>query len=488
MIRKRGTGLILSVFILLTACSNAAGPAAAEKTQAALETPAASETSGAPETPGASETQATTETQAAPETQAEEAPQSRDAILPEPVAEGMSAEKFLMSDAHWDWWDEFREKMEASRQQQEGMAQYYESILRELLGTVTKENAVCSPLNIYIALSMLAEVSGGSTQEQILNVLQSKGITELRSRTGALWDANYIDTPAIKSLPANSLWLRNDISYHEEALERLASDYHASSFEGEMGSEELDERLREWTDQNTGGLLKNYTQGMSLDKRTVMALVSTLYYKASWTEKFQEERTDTAVFHGAAGDEDVSMMHRDDMMGFWQTDRFRAVSLGLTDSGPLYFFLPEEGTDVSSIVSDPDFLSICGGKREQESAYPIVHLSVPKFRVSGKTDLLEALKKLGITDALDPDKADFSTLTDAVEMIWVNAAEHAAMVEINEEGVTGAAYTELAMAGAGMPQEEVDFVLDRPFCFAITGRDGSILFAGIIQTIEEPGE
>ena len=58
------------------------------------------------------------------------------------------------------------------------------------------------------------------------------------------------------------------------------------------------------------------------------------------------------------------------------------------------------------------------------------------------------------------------------------------MVEIDEEGVTGAAYTELAMAGAGMPQEETDFVLDRPFFFNVVSPDGSLLFSGIVQTIE----
>ena len=58
------------------------------------------------------------------------------------------------------------------------------------------------------------------------------------------------------------------------------------------------------------------------------------------------------------------------------------------------------------------------------------------------------------------------------------------MVKIDEEGVTGAAYTDLAMAGAGMPQDEVDFVLDRPLVFAVASPDGSILFAGVVQNIE----
>lgn len=407
-----------------------------------------------------------------------------EAVYPEAISEGADPEAFVMGDDHWDWWQSYRELVNASAGQQNGMDAYYAAILKEVLVTDRNENTVCSPLNIYVALSMLAEVSDTDTRAQILEALEADDMESLRSRAKALWEANYLDTPVIRSLLADSLWLRNDITYHEDTLRRLAEDYHASSFTGEMGSAELDKKLQDWTDQNTGGLLSEYTKDMTLDARTVLGLVSTIYYKAAWNEKFQADRTEDAVFHGAAGDTNVQMMHRDDMMQFFRTNRFQAVSLGLSDSGSMYFFLPEEGTDVRTLVTDPDALRICRGTWEQETAYLIVHLSIPEFKVSRKTELMDSLQKLGITDALDPEKADFSPLTDEADQIWLNAAEHAAMVEVDEEGVTGAAYTELAMAGAGMPQEEVELVLDRPFYFAIVSPDGSLLFSGIVQTID----
>ena len=51
-------------------------------------------------------------------------------------------------------------------------------------------------------------------------------------------------------------------------------------------------------------------------------------------------------------------------------------------------------------------------------------------------------------------------------------------------GVTAAAYTVMAEAGATLPpDEEVDFVLDRPFLLAITGADGAPLFAGVVKQV-----
>ena len=59
------------------------------------------------------------------------------------------------------------------------------------------------------------------------------------------------------------------------------------------------------------------------------------------------------------------------------------------------------------------------------------------------------------------------------------------MVEIDENGVTGAAYTMLAVTeGAALPDETLDFVLDRPFLFIVTGADGSVLFSGIVRNID----
>jgi len=73
-------------------------------------------------------------------------------------------------------------------------------------------------------------------------------------------------------------------------------------------------------------------------------------------------------------------------------------------------------------------------------------------------------------------------MTEDMEEIYLSQAKHDARVTIDEEGCTAVAYTVLAAAGAGMlPEEEVDFVLDRPFLFAITGVDRLPLFVGVVN-------
>ena len=409
---------------------------------------------------------------------------SVEAVIPSPISEGTDVNKFANGDAHSEWWKDYTEKVHKSQTVQAGMEQYYELIQKELLSDATDHNAVCSPLNIYIALSMLAEVTDGNTRKQILDVLNVKDMDVLNKRIEAIWDANYVDTPALKSILANSIWLRNDIGYNEDTLKRLSVEYHASSYSGEMGSESMNQKLQKWTDEHTGELLTEYTKELKLKPESVLALISTVYYKASWDKDFPKEQTNKGIFHGALGDQSVPMMHNDIMTNLYQTEHFQAVGLSLVDSGTMYFFLPKEGYKAQDIAADPEMIKICMEPESVESNSALVHLTVPKFNDSAKTDLLECLKDIGITDVLSDKQADFTPLTKEIENIYLSRAEHAAMVKIDEEGVIGAAYTALMMDAAGIIQDQVDFIIDRPFVFAVAAPDGSILFTGVIQNIE----
>ena len=101
--------------------------------------------------------------------------------------------------------------------------------------------------------------------------------------------------------------------------------------------------------------------------------------------------------------------------------------------------------------------------------------------VVSDTDLIKDLKKLGITDIFNAGKADFSPLMNDAKDIEVSEVEHAARVKTDEDGVEAAAYTAIVLSKAAMPVDFVDFTVDRPFYFALTGYTGDLLFAGIVN-------
>ena len=149
----------------------------------------------------------------------------------------------------------------------------------------------------------------------------------------------------------------------------------------------------------------------------------------------------------------------------------------------MWFLLPDEGVELDELLADEQTMEFLNSSGDWEnSKHLIVNMSVPKFDVVSNFDLGEGLRALGVTDVFDVEAADFSPMTADVAEIVLSKADHAARVTIDEKGVTAAAYTVMMMAGAAEPpKDEMDFVLDRPFLFAVTGCDGLPLFVGVVN-------
>lgn len=348
------------------------------------------------------------------------------------------------------------------------------------------ENRVYSPLNIYMALSMLAQLTDGDSRGQILEALGSGGMDELRKQANDVWNVSYRDDGVKTSILASSLWLNQDVSFNRDAMDALARDFYASSYRGEMGSEQFNKALQNWLNEQTGGLLEEQAGNIELDPTTILALATTLYFKAQWAEEFSKDQTAPQTFHTLAGDMEADFMHqRDDQTYYWG-DKFAAVSQPFEEGGAMWFILPDEGVTAEELLADQEaaeFLSTADKYEWGNQKFLFVNKSIPKFDVSAQFDLGEGLRALGITDVYDPARADFTPMTTDVDTpIILAEANHAARVVIDEEGCTAAAVTVLMAAGdAPPPDEEVDFVLDRPFLFCVTGRSGLPLFVGVVN-------
>lgn len=412
-------------------------------------------------------------------------------MAPQPNQADYAAENgWDVDESYYDAYRAWRADLDAMRNQPEGYADgleaYFQAGIRQFLADSEGENRVFSPLNLYMALAMLAEVTDGESRRQILDLMSAESLDALRQQAGALWRASYQDDGVVTSLLASSLWMRQDMSYVPETLENLAKYYYASSFQGEMGSAEYDALLQAWINEQTGGLLREQASGLHMNARTVLALATTIYFKAPWVDSFYEGSTESGVFHSPDGGQTVDFMHRSDNAAYYWGDRFAAVGLGMENGGAMWLMLPDEGLTPEALLNDPEamaFLLLSQKADWEKQKHVLVKLALPKFDVSSDLDLVEGLQALGITDVFDFDAADFSPLTRDTEEIAVTQAKHATRVLIDEEGCEAAAYTVIMMlAGAAMPpDEEVDFILDRPFVFVITNADGLPLFVGIVN-------
>ena len=390
-------------------------------------------------------------------------------------------------DKDWNAWYEAYQAKTAELTDPAALAHWFTTSVPALMQDAGKENRVCSPLNLYMALSMLAAVTDGETRQQILDALGAESLDALQKQTAQLWTENSWDDGLVTSTLANSIWLRNGYSYNEETLQTLGEDYYASAFSGEMGSDAYNNMLRDWINEHTGNLLTEQANSLKLDPNTVIALVSAIYYRAPWSDSFYDGATTQDVFHAPDDDVTAEFMHSSEYNTVYYGDGFSALGLSLQNSGRMWLLKPDEGTDASALLQNEDalgFLLANGEWSQTQSA--TVNLSLPKFDVSSDLDLLDTLAQLGMTDVLDGTRSDFTPLTTANDSLELTQAKHAARVKIDEDGCEAAAYTVLAPEATAMmgPEDEIDFTLDNPFVFAITGIDGLPLFVGLVN---QPG-
>ena len=348
------------------------------------------------------------------------------------------------------------------------------------------KNHVYSPLNVTMALAMLAEITEGETRAEILQLMGAESIEALRKKVEVILKTAYYDTEGGTSLIADSIWLRSDYQgYNMETLRTLANQYAASSFEGTMGSDEYNKMLQTWLDENTKGLLTEQAKGITLDPLTIIALASALYYKVNWSEPFYEEATKDKTFHSPTGDVKVPFM-RQSTHGYYRGEHFGAIRLYMTDGNYFWLFLPDEGYTLEDVAGSEDYLAIIRGEREDEAENVQVNFEFPKLDVLGDMDLVDTLKSLGLHKVFSADQSDFSPLYEGEQMpTWVSEIHHAARVTADENGVEAAAFTVIMVKASGFFMgDPIEFICDRPFIFTIANPDGLVWFAG---SVNQPG-
>ena len=403
------------------------------------------------------------------------------------ISEAAEPRVLERTDDNWEQWSAQRKQREAtSTEARQALSPFFTASTAIYLADSGNENRLYSPVNLYIGLSMAAELASGESRQQILDLFGTADIETLRTQVSAVWETCYTDDND-KCVLANSLWLDNSLPYDQSVMDSIAYHYYASIYQGDLGTSTVNKAIQTWLNNNTGGLLKDAVEGVNLDPETVLALYSTIYFYAKWSDEFNSRNNTQDTFHAPSGDITATFMNKKEaQMEYYWGDSYGAVAMGLKNGSTMWFILPDEDKTVEDVLSEGQYMEvITAGYSEiyddlwTDSKYMKVNLSVPKFDVSSQCELKEGLQEMGVTDVFDYFKADFS---EAVQgHVHLTAANQAVRVKIDEEGVEAAAYLEIPGAGAAQPPEEIiDFILDRPFIFVIS-KSNIPLFTGVVN-------
>ena len=198
-----------------------------------------------------------------------------------------------IADNDWDAYEsaekEWREAQLSLRNQPEGYQDGFNDFFLNSTGVFLNKNSTdnqaYSPLSLYMALGMSAEITDGNSRQQILDALHQSDIQALRSHSQSIWQANYMDDGLSKCVLANSLWMNNRMSYKKDTVGRLADTYYSSVFSGTPGSDEYNKMLADFSSGNDN------EENIRLRKNTMKIIFKELF----------DEQVPNAIYISAAG-------------------------------------------------------------------------------------------------------------------------------------------------------------------------------------------
>lgn len=383
-----------------------------------------------------------------------------------------------------DYENKFRNREENALNEEfiNSLAEFSYQTASKILST-QKENAVYSPVSLYMALAAAAAGADEQTKEEMYQILQIEGTDKeyLLEQTGKLYRLLYSDNEAGMLRIANALWIQDGFPISEEYANELTSKLYASVFQVDFQDEKTKDIMSDWVYEQTKELIR---PNITITPNQVMSIMNTIYFSDIWKNKFDKEDTKEDIFTLEDGTKitcDFMNQHFYNY-GYRDGDGFSSTSLPFVNNGRMLFILPDEGVDVNSLLADSektaDLLDVSKSKPAE------ITFSMPKFDNSSSIDLKSMLQQMGMNQAFEKE-ADFSEISK--EGLCISAIKQDARIIADEDGVKAAAYTEISFetTGALVEIEQVTFALDRPFIYAVIADDGTIVFMGVCQNPQE---
>jgi serpin B len=347
-------------------------------------------------------------------------------------------------------------------------------------------NLVFSPTSIAIALSMARAGAAGETASQMDRVMHATadsadGMNSLDQALSGL-SGTFKDQAGepveLRLHVANAPFAQAGMSLKQAYLDTLATRYGAGlRLVDFIGDTENSRRLiNAWVSDQTEKRIPELLD--SLDPMTRLVLVNAIYLKAPWETAFREESTQDVPFTKADG----SPVSVPTMMGSPECKYAAGTGWQAVE-------LPYVGGSLAMTIVVPDDLAAFEQSLDAAAFSQItsalaprsVTLYLPRFGTETRVDLADTLAAMGMTDAFDPVKADFSGITTD-EQLYISNVVHQANIDVDEKGTEAAAATAVVMRATAIPGEPVTLHVDKPFLFAVRDtRTGAILFLGRIS-------
>ncbi|KAJ8376534.1 hypothetical protein SKAU_G00071140 [Synaphobranchus kaupii] len=353
------------------------------------------------------------------------------------------------------------------------------------------DNIFYSPISISSALAMVYMGARGNTATEMAESLHlhkaAKDIHVVFSKL--MSELNREGAPYALSL-ANRLYGEQSFNFEENYIQDTKKFYEAELETVDFISNAKVARvnMNSWVEKQTQEKIKNLLIKGDVDHMTRLVLVNAIYFKGDWDKKFKGSETMQMKFKlNKKKSKKVQMMQQTDWFGFATIPEVSCQILEMPYKGKelsMLILLPQQIEDDSTgllrLERELTYEKLIEWTQPNVMKSIEIDLALPKFKMEETYDLKDILVGLGMKDAFNVSRSDFSGMSPSNELV-VSKVVHKSFVEVNEEGTEAAAATTASSmflsSGFSMPPQT--FIADHAFLFFIRHNPTqSILFYG----------
>lgn len=356
------------------------------------------------------------------------------------------------------------------------------ALLRQTCET-EQGNVMISPVSVLSALSMTAGGAKGDTQAQMLSVLGRGQDMDSLNRNIKAWRDGLIHADGADVSLANAIWFLEDkenFTPKAEFLETSSFYFDAEIRQGPFDESVLDE-INNWTSEKTKGQIPRILDAVPGD--AIMYLINAAAFDGRWRNPYTEFSVHQGIFTNRAGEQkEALMMHSTE--NIYIEDEYAVGFVKPYEKGYRFVaLLPASGMTPEAYINTLD------GRRFQslltEASQESVRVVLPRFEAEFAVEMQDVLAAMGMEDAFDPDRADFSGMGESGEEgICISRVIHKTHINVDELGTKAGAATAVEMSRGIAPLPMRDVCLDRPFVYAIVENGTNIpIFIGILNDL-----
>lgn len=336
------------------------------------------------------------------------------------------------------------------------------------------KTALVSPLSVLTALALVQNGAEGETLAQLEQALGGLDRDILNEYMRAYCDF-LIESDELKI--ANSVWTDSSAEAKQAFLQKAVNSYSAQIFSAPLSSKKTVSSINSWVKNNTDGMIPKI-----IDKpnpNTVMMLINAIAFDAKWENPYTSNDIEKLEFTSYSGkakktefmcSTESIYLKNSDAVGFmkpYKGGRFAFAAL-----------LPNEDVNIddyiASLSGEKLMKILSSAQRDTE-----IDVKMPKFKAEYSAELIDTLKKMGVNDAFEPGVADFSSLMENLDGVYISTVLHKTFIEVDEEGTRAAAATLVGVDEMCL-LTLTPVYLTRPFVYMIVDTETNLpLFIGV---------